>query len=58
MKEKAFALFLLALVLFLAPLGLFSLPPLGPWGLPSLYLYLFGAWGLAILLAYLLFRRL
>jgi len=30
---------------------------LGPWGLPSLYLYLFGAWGLVLLLAFLLFRR-
>jgi Na+-driven multidrug efflux pump len=57
MKEKAFALFLLALLLFLLPLELFFPRPQGPLGLPPLYLYLFGAWGLVVLLAYLLFRR-
>ncbi len=57
MRQKAFALFLLALLLFLLPLELFSPRPQGPFGLPSLYLYLFGAWGLVVLLAYLLFHR-
>ncbi len=57
MKARALALFFLALFLFLLPLSLFPLPPLGPLGLPPLYLYLFAAWGLVFLLAYLLFRR-
>jgi Na+-driven multidrug efflux pump len=57
MKEKAFTLFLLALFLFFLPLALFPLSPLGPLGLPPVYLYLFGAWGLVLLLAYLLFRK-
>lgn len=57
MKEKAFALFLLALFLFLMPLGLLFREAVGPLGLPPLYLYLFGAWGLVVLLSYLLFRK-
>lgn len=57
MKEKAFALFLLALFLFLLPLGLLFHQAAGPLGLPPLYLYLYGAWGLVVLLAYLLFRK-
>jgi hypothetical protein len=57
MKARALALFFLALFLFLLPLSLLPLPPLGPMGLPPLYLYLFGAWGLVLLLAFFLFRR-
>ncbi|WP_298628302.1 hypothetical protein [uncultured Thermus sp.] len=57
MKERALALFLLALALFTPPLALFPLGDKGPWGLPSLYLYLYLAWGLVILLAYLLYRE-
>ncbi|GAA6754814.1 MAG: hypothetical protein ABWJ90_00445 [Thermus sp.] len=57
MKEKAFALFLLALFLFTLPLSLLFRGVEGPWGLPPLYLYLFGAWALVVLLAFLLFRR-
>ncbi|MCS6869358.1 MAG: hypothetical protein NZ846_02840 [Thermus sp.] len=57
MREKALALFFLALGLFLLPLGLLFRQAQGPWGLPPLYLYLYGAWALVILLAFLLFRR-
>ncbi|WP_243027126.1 hypothetical protein [Thermus albus] len=57
MKERALALFLLALTLFTPPLGLFPLGGKGSWGLPLLYLYLFLAWSLVILLAYLLYRK-
>lgn len=57
MKERALALFLLALFLFLFPVSLVFPNPLGPWELPPLYLYLYGSWGLVVLLAYLLFRR-
>ncbi|WP_161569058.1 hypothetical protein [Thermus thermamylovorans] len=57
MREKAFALFLLALFLFTLPLGLLFREAWGPLGLPPLYLYLFGAWGLTLLLAFLLYRR-
>ncbi|GLV47462.1 hypothetical protein TJA_06330 [Thermus sp. LT1-2-5] len=57
MKEKAFALFLLALFLFTLPLSLLFRGVGGPWELPPLYLYLFGAWALVVLLAFLLFRR-
>lgn len=57
MKEKAFALFFLALGLFTMPLELFPWAPRGPWGLPSLYLYFFLVWGLVILLTYLLYRK-
>ncbi|GAB5602033.1 hypothetical protein FJNA_05580 [Thermus sp. FJN-A] len=51
------ALFLLALFLFLFPLDLLLREARGPWGLPPLYLYLYGAWGLVVLLAYRLFRK-
>ncbi|MDM7324354.1 MAG: hypothetical protein P3W93_005045 [Thermus sp.] len=57
MKERALALFLLALALFTPPLGLFPFGERWPWGLPPLYLYLFLAWGLVILLAYFLYRK-
>ncbi|APD09834.1 MULTISPECIES: hypothetical protein [Thermus] len=57
MKEKAFALFLLALFLFTLPFGLLFREAEGPLGLPPLYLYLFGAWALVVLLARFLFRR-
>ncbi|MFD3005047.1 hypothetical protein [Thermus tengchongensis] len=57
MKERALALFLLALFLFLFPVSLVFPAPLGPQGLPPLYLYLYVSWGLVVLLAYLLFRR-
>ncbi|WP_460170802.1 hypothetical protein [Thermus sp. FJN-A] len=57
MREKALALFLLALFLFLFPLDLLLREARGPWGLPPLYLYLYGAWGLVVLLAYRLFRK-
>ncbi|ADW21364.1 MULTISPECIES: hypothetical protein [Thermus] len=57
MKERSFALFLLALFLFLFPVSLVVPSPLGPWGLPPLYLYLYGSWGLVVLLALLLFHR-
>ncbi|WP_243030181.1 hypothetical protein [Thermus altitudinis] len=57
MKEKALALFLLALVLFTLPLELFSWGGRSLWGIPAAYLYLFLAWSLVILLAYRLYRR-
>ena len=57
MKERALALFFLAWVLFTPPFDLLPLGERGPWGLPLLYLYLFLAWGLVILLAYFLYRK-
>ncbi|WP_200874489.1 hypothetical protein [Thermus caliditerrae] len=57
MKEKALALFFLAILLFLLPLDLLFRQTEGPWGLPPLYLYLYGAWGFVVLLAYRFFRK-
>ncbi|GGM96442.1 hypothetical protein GCM10007092_07570 [Thermus composti] len=56
MKARAFSLFLLGFGLFTLPLDLFPKEPVA-WGFPPLYLYLYGAWGLVILLAHRLGRR-
>jgi len=57
MKARSLALFLLGLLLFASPFALFFPEPLGPWGLPPFYLYLFLAWAGFVLLLLLNARR-
>ena len=51
MKARSLALFLAS------PFALFFPEPLGPWGLPPFYLYLFLAWAGFVLLLFLNARR-
>ena len=55
--ERLLALFLLGIIIFTPPfLGIFNTPRL-ILGIPMLYLYLFGAWGLLIGLVALIVHR-
>lgn len=55
--ERLLALFLLGIIIFTPPfLGIFNTPHL-ILGIPMLYLYLFGAWGLLIGLVALIVHR-
>ena len=57
MTERLLALFLLGIIAFTPPfLGIFNTPRL-ILGIPVLYLYLFGAWGLLIGLVALTVHR-
>jgi hypothetical protein len=57
MTERLFALFLLGIIAFTPPfLGIFNTPRL-ILGIPILYLYLFGTWGLLIGLVALTVHR-
>lgn len=56
-SERLIALFMLGVVLFTPPfLGIFNLPD-RTFGIPTLYLYLFGAWTALIVLVALAAER-
>jgi len=57
-RERMIALLALAAVLLLPPLLLVVNHPVRIFGIPALYAYLFGVWGMLILCGALLSRRL
>jgi len=50
-RQRLVALFLVGLLLFFSPVVLLFDRPLAPFGIPLLYLFLFGAWASLIVIS-------